>query len=228
MDEQEAKRSRLSSEPALQASIKPSLQGDRALHMDLLNKIEALDVKKFFHQLDENKMKDYQQYVKKPICFLDVRKNILADGGYRSHTSFIEDVELIFSNAIAFYSEKDPQLAAALELRQEWENMLIETDLIDMDADVYVSTEYEDELEESDSDGDSDEDFKTMEEKMLEEATMPLTEVIDRYEKSGVEAISRNVAKVEELSEQSSEENSPASEVSDDEDSTSAEESSSE
>ena len=193
MAEQEAKKARLSSDVESH-----DLSETQVEHLRLLRQIELLDTNKYFQHVDPQIEVEYRKATQRPIFFPDVYEKIRSDGGYETHTEFIDDVERIFSNAIAFYGENKPELRAAFELRQDWESMLIESDLIDVHPDVYVSTDYEDSFEESDMSFESEEDFKSMEEKMLEEAAMPLTDVIDRYQKNG-EAMPLHEAEIEEL-----------------------------
>ncbi|KNH04299.1 hypothetical protein XU18_0703 [Perkinsela sp. CCAP 1560/4] len=206
MDEHTAKRSRVSEGdssyacPVPEGSPEDSL---RAVHLALLSQIEQLDTNKYFHELDESIMDDYRKHVRQPISFAIIRAKLTDGEGYDTHAAFIQDVEMVFGNAIAYFREKDPQLVAALELRQDWENILIEADLMEGDADVYVSTEYddlfEDEEEEDSDDADLGENLQSVQEKMLEEATMPLTDVIDRMSREANDVQARSAAEIEEL-----------------------------
>mmetsp|Transcript_11472 Transcript_11472/g.17357 ORF Transcript_11472/g.17357 Transcript_11472/m.17357 type:complete len:191 (-) Transcript_11472:12-584(-) len=169
-----------------------------ALHRKLLEEIMAKDVSKCFHEVNPSISEEYRTCGKAPYSFADIRSTIDGDG-YLRHADFMADVEQIFDNAIKFYGTEDPMFQAAHELRSDWEGMLIEADLMEGDADAFMSEEFSDEESEEISDDELCENFQSLQEKMMEDASLPLTDVIDRLRRENQEVDLKSASEVDEL-----------------------------
>ncbi|KAG8782752.1 hypothetical protein FRC12_020461 [Ceratobasidium sp. 428] len=56
----------------------------------------------FMDLVPKKEYPDYYQLIKKPICFNQIRKRITQPQGYSSPRAFMDDVELVFANAVEY------------------------------------------------------------------------------------------------------------------------------
>lgn len=158
----------------------------RSTHRRLLEALRVLDTAKFFHEPVPDIVEGYHEVIAHPMDFATIARNIEANpSGYTTHSAFIADVDRVFFNAVAFNKEGSSVLKAATVLQSAFDTMLVEEGIVEADNAAFLPVGAPDEDDEEDEDDGPNEDLTGLGNTLLEEATMPIEEVLKRMVAEG-------------------------------------------